>query len=306
MSERLINAGLPFVGAQSRDLGISPERLRSFVDTSRVRRVFRGVYVDTLAPDTRALRTLALHLVKPADAVFYGATAAFLCGVDAFPPKDRFNFAPQCVVPHHAGRSRQLTVRCREGYLPSEDLIDTEGLLITTPVRTTVDMLRTHWRPHALAAADAMAHAGLVTCEEVLTYVNRLKGYPGIVQARSLAPMIDPQAESPGESWQRLRLIDGGFAAPESQVTVCDRTGRIVARLDNGYRWARVGIDYDGREFHDDDLAKLYDGSKRGYLTDALGWRLAIGRHETIFGTNPAFELQIGEWLGITPLPRRW
>lgn len=197
-------------------------------------------------------------------------------------------------------------MRCREGYLSSSDLMEVEGLVVTNPVRATCDMLRSLWRPHALAAADAMAHAELVTRKQLMAYIAGLKRYPGIVQARALAALVEPLTESPGESWQRLRLIDAGFPAPEPQYVVLDRFHRFVARLDHAYLEARVGVEYDGREFHEDDVAERRDGKKREYLCDAMGWRLSVGKKERIFGEDPAFEQEIGSWIGIPPLPRRW
>jgi len=305
MSE-LLNGGLPFVGSEAQNLGVSPAKLRTLVSSRHVRRVLRGVYVDARTPDSRALRACALQLIRPPGAIFYGATVAFLLGVDAFPPRERFNFLPQCVVPHHSGRCTRRLVRCREGYLPDEDLIELDGLVVTIPLRTTVDLLRSLWRPHALAAADAMAHSGHVTREEVLAYIAPMRRYPGIIQARALARLIDDKAESPGESWQRLRLIDAGFPIPKSQFTAFDNAGFPVARLDHAYPEKRVGMEYDGREFHSDDVAKDSDDSKREYLTDILRWRLAIGKYKNIFGEDPAFERQVGEWMGMEPGPRLW
>lgn len=301
-----INDGQPFLGSECGDIGLTTSALRSLLAARRVRRMLRGVYVDAASPDTRALRAAALHLVKPPDATFYGPTVAFLFGVDAFPPKDRFNFVPQCMVRHHDARCTKALVQCREGYLPEADLMEVEGLLVTTPIRTTVDMLRSLWRPHALAAADAMAHAGLVTQPEVRAYIAPMRKYPGIIQARSLSTMIDPQAESPGESWQRLRLIDAGFPVPLSQIALYDRSGRVIAVLDNGYEELKVGMDYDGREFHDDAKDRRYDDGKRSYCREVLRWRLIIARYETIFGDDPSFEQQVGEWIGLSPEPRRW
>jgi len=306
MTDSLINDGQPFVSSRVGALGISRVDLREMLRTHRIRQLFRGVYVDTNVADTRPLRAAALQLVKPDRAVFYGPTVAFLLGVDAFPPRDRYSFRPQCIVPHHGARCRRPYVECREGYLPSADLIEMEGLELTSPLRSTVDMLRSLWRPHALAAGDAMARAGWVTREEVMSYVAKMKRYPGIVQARSLAAMIEPRTESPGESWQRLRLVDAGFPAPEPQLDVLDRIDRFVARLDHAYEDAKVGIEYDGREFHSDDVAKKKDKSKREYLRDVLGWRLSINKKKHILGKDPAFEVEIGAWIGITPLPRRW
>ncbi len=306
MGEELINRGCPFMGGRENQLGVSAAMFRELVMTRQIRQMFRGVYVDTRVADSRRLRAAALHLVKPEDAVFYGATVAYLLGVDVSPPKDRYNFSPQCVVPHHHGRCRRPNVICHEGYLPEDEVMELEGLLVTTAVRSTVDMLRSMWRPHALAAADAMAHAGLVSRDQVRGYIAPMKRFPGIIQARALSALIDPLAESPGESWQRLRLVDAGLPAPECQLEVVDRLGRFVARLDNGYRESKVGIEYDGREWHEDDVAEENDDRKRVYLTDVLGWRLSVVKRARIFGDDASFEEEIGSWLGSTPKPRCW
>ncbi len=178
--------------------------------------------------------------------------------------------------------------------------------MVTNAVRTTVDLLRTMWRPHALAAADAMAHARLVTLEEVQAHIKGMKRYPGIVQARSLVRMIEPLAESPGESWQRLRLIDAGLPVPQAQVQLYNRAGGAIVRLDNAYKAAKVGLEYDGREFHDDPVDQEHDDSKRRYCREVLGWRLMAAKHADIFGDDPSYEQRVGDWLGIRPLPRRW
>jgi hypothetical protein len=303
----LINGGQPFLASEARSLLLSAKDLEVLTAEHRVRRVLRGVYVDAAAPDSRALRAACLHLVKPPNAVFYGITAAFLLGADVTPPYARFRYVPECVVPHHSTRCTQLLVRCREGYLPPADLAEVEGLVITSAVRTTVDLLRTLWRPYALAAGDAMAHAGLVTTEEVMAYIALKKRYPGIVQARALAPLIDGLAESAGESWLRMRVIDAGFPIPRCQIVVVNRFGFEYARIDDGWEAAQVGAEYDGREFHSEDADRVHDDERREVLRKVYGWRIAVGRYDHIFGDDPAFEIKIGSWLGIPPqLPRRW
>ncbi len=306
MSE-LINMGQPFIGSRTGELGIRRGTFKNLVATGSVRRVFRGVYVDASVSDSRSLRVAALRLVKPPGAVFYGATAAFLLGVDVFAPKDRFNQVPQCVVLHHGSRCLQTLVRCREGYLPPSDLEEMDGLVVTNPTRTTVDLLRTLWRPYALASADAMAHAGHVSPEGIMASVHAMRRYPGIVQARSLARLVDDRVESAGESWLRLRLVDAGFPIPEPQFAVYDNAGTFRARLDDAYEAVRVGMEYDGREFHSDTPDTDHDAQRRNYLTDILGWRVRAARREEIFGDDPSFELEIGTWIGIPPqLPRPW
>ena len=168
------------------------------------------------------------------------------------------------------------------------------------------DLLRGLYRPYALSAADAFARAGLIVVDEVINYVHRLKGYRWIVQARSLAVLIDGRAESPGESWQRLRIHDAGFPPPTPQFEVVDATG-LLRRLDLAYPELLIGSEYDGREFHTLRDDRIHDQERRADLTGRFGWRWVNADRSRIFGPDPAFELELGVLLNIPPvLPRRW
>lgn len=303
----LLNDGAPFRVDQLADLGLSRKELEKLLGEHGVRRVFYRVYVAAVVPDSRELRIQALHLVMPPYAVLFGSTAAWVLGVDTFAPADRFLFKPACVIPHGSSRCRTRGVSCVEGYIPESETMKLDGLRLTVPVRTTADLLRTLRRPYALSAADGMAHAGLVTGEEVRRYLKQLRGYPGIVQARELATLIEPRHESGGETWQNLRLRDAGYPPPEPQFRVYDHKGRLIARLDHAYPLHRVGIEYDGAEYHDHDEDAQDDESKRGYLRDTLGWRIIENRKDDILGKDDSFERGVGEYLGLVPqLPRQW
>jgi hypothetical protein len=133
-----------------------------------------------------------------------------------------------------------------------------------------------------------------------------LKGYPGIVQARSLSHLVEPLAASAGESWQRLRILDAGLPRPTAQYEVVDHLGRTFF-LDHAYPEVLVGVEYDGRQFHTGDADVTHDAERRSDLSDLLGWRWSIARREDIFGMSTHFEERLGELLGIRPiLPRRW
>ena len=302
----LINGGDIFTRQQLSDLGISRKEFAGLRHDNLVRQVTYGVWVDAAVPDSQQLRLSTAQLIKPPDAVFCWETAAWLVGVDTFKPSERFLLKPQCVVPIGSGRCRNSLVRCYEADLPDEDVVEFNGLLKTHDVRTTCDLLRRLWRPYALAAADGMAHAGLVNPLEVQEYVAKRKGYRWIRQARQLSLLIEPLADSPGESWQRLRVIDAGFPTPDAQVPVRDATGKVRARLDLALKEWKVALEYDGREFHSEDYDTEHDDERRRYLRNVHSWRIAVARREDLFGDDMAFERQVGEWIGREPLPRTW
>jgi hypothetical protein len=167
-------------------------------------------------------------------------------------------------------------------------------------------LLRGLYRPYALAAADAFARAGLIHRDELIEYVGRLKGYRWIVQARGLAVLVDGRAESPGESWQRLRIHDAGLPPPTLQHEVVLPDGS-VRRLDLAYPELLIGSEYDGTVFHSHAADVAHDVERRREMTEIYGWRWVIGTRSRIFGPDSSFESELGELLGIPPLlPRRW
>jgi hypothetical protein len=302
----LINDGIPFRVSREGAIGLNRYRVRMLLRDHRIRPLFRGVYVDTGVPDTRDLRCFGLTLVLPPHGVICHSSAAWALGIDAFQPKDRFLLTPQCMVPHGSSRSRYLGVRCIQGYLRDSDVVVINGLRLTTPSRTTVDLMRTLRRPYALSVADAMVRAELVTIAQLAKRVRRLKHYPGIIQARDLLRLIDPRAESPGESWLRLRLVDAGFPFPRPQYEVIDHRGRVIARIDLAYPEINLAMEYDGAAFHSHDEDRSHDEGRRDLLTDAYGWRVESATKADVLGTDPAYEINIGKLLDIEPLPRTW
>lgn len=179
---------------------------------------------------------------------------------------------------------------------------------MTIPVRTTVDALRRLRRPFAMSAADAMAHAGYVEQWELVERIDQLAGFQGVIQARSLSRLVDPRYEWRGESWSKLRLVDGGLPIPEPQIWVTDVRAR-KARVDLGYEARRAGCEYDGKEVHTLDEDKAADKEKRTWLREVMDWRVAVTDMNDVFSREPSFELQMAEWIGF-PLdqlrPRWW
>jgi hypothetical protein len=301
-----INDGEPFTTAIARDLGWRRKAIDAALTDGRLRRTVRGVYVDGHVPDSRRLRLRSVELVAPEQAIACNETASWMFGVDTFKPSERFVLEPSFVVPHGSSRIRTAGVRCRQAHIDAEDVMFTDGVHHTTPLRTASDLLRRLYRPYALAAADGLARAGLVEVDELCDFVARLKGYPGIIQARSLSHLVEPLAQSAGESWQRLRMLDAGFPPPVAQFEVVDHLGNTFF-LDHAYPEILVGVEFDGRTFHTDEDDVLHDSSRRGRLTDLFGWRWAVARRESIFGADTTFEEKLGALLGIPPLlPRRW
>ena len=85
-----------------------------------------------------------------------------------------------------------------------------DGIRVTTPARTALNLARRYPLGKAVAAIDALACAALKMADVELL-ADRYRGRRGIRNARSVLGLVDPGAESPKETWLRLLVIRNGF-----------------------------------------------------------------------------------------------
>jgi hypothetical protein len=306
--ELLLFDGRPFDRESAREAGLLRDHVTALLVGGRIRQPVRGVYLDARVPDDLTSRAACLRLRLPEGAAVCRLTAAWLLGVDGLMPEERCA-APvvECVVPPGRQPPRRPGVRAYVGQL-EHAVAEVCGVPATTPARTAVDVLR--WlQPHmGLGICDALARRGLVTREEILALVEEFAGFRGVVCARYLADLVDAKSESFGESFLRLRIADAGFPRPTAQIEVTDGTGRVVARLDLGWKDRLVAVEYDGEQFHSSPEQRAHDERRRDMLEREYGWRiLAVGRGE-VLGRSLALERGIGELLSMAPAinRRRW
>lgn len=304
----LLLDGSVFTAAQARARGITAWCLAEMVRRGRVRRLLHDAYVDALVPDTVGLRAQAVCLVMPDSAVVCRRTAAWLYGVDAYAPDERDQaMVVECVVLSRLARVRRKGVRGWEETFAAEDITEVHGVRVTTPTRTALDLARYAPRFMGLAAVDTFCHRALTTPDELMACAQRFGGGRNIAIARQLVEWAEPLAESPGESWLRLRILDAGFPRPQAQIRILDGEGRLVYRLDLGYPELKIGLEYDGQEFHDSREDQEHDDRRRMRLQREFGWDTYGFRRGDVLGRQPAVELLVGGLLSMEPrLPRLW
>ena len=266
---------VPFTWAQAQRAGLTRERLTELVQTRRVRRVLRGVYQRADLPDTQLNRARAAALVVRPFVVVCDRTAAWLHGVDAFEHRE-LDILPPLETFVLRGNARVRRNGCAGGQrdLAARDLCVVDGVLVTAPLRTALDLACGLSRRGALAALDGFMRVHGITRVEMERELVRFRRRRGVVQARQLVPIADPRAESPGESWTRLEIIDSGLPVPDPQFWVVHR-GRRLFRLDLAYPHSRVVVEYDGREFHESDERRAHDRARRKWLREH-GWTVIV------------------------------
>ncbi|MFK4789539.1 hypothetical protein [Microbacterium sp. ZW T5_56] len=193
-------------------------RIRDRRDLHRVR---HGVYVSAdawqlLTPWQRYEARVRAFLHKSPDAVLCMESAACLLGLPLFgEPRDIHVLAVD-----RSSSTRSGDVVFHTSATP-RDVIDVDGVLLTSLIDTTVDLGRTLAPAPALAAWDAAARVGCST-DELTDRSNALRTTRGVRKIQWLASFADGRAESPGESVSRAAIAWLGYPAPvlQHEVTI--------------------------------------------------------------------------------------
>lgn len=265
----------PFTTSEAELLGLDRKALTRAVGERRLVRVFTGVYLRHDVELTVAVRARCARLVTSPHSVLCDRTAAWLHGIDVLryaeldvpPPLESY-----VLRGHDPTDRRELHGGTRD--LRPEDWQVIEGVRVTTPLRTALDLACKLSRREAMAALDAFAQAHGVTRQELERLLWRYFRRRGVVQAKQLVPLVEPRSESAGESWSRLEIADRGLPTPDPQCWV-DVDGVPTYRLDLAYKHARVAVEYDGEEWHSSPAAKKRDRARRTWLR-AHGWTVIV------------------------------
>jgi hypothetical protein len=282
----------PFTCNDAKRLGISRYRLDAALANHEIRRVLTGVFVRAEVPDSNGLRALAAALVISPYSVACDRTAAWLHGVDVMNYRE-LDLLPPLETFVLRGHRRTDRPECRGGSrdLRPEDICVVGGVRATTPLRTALDLGCALSRRRALAALDAFMRVHGITHADMKRLLPRYFRRRGVVQLRQLVPIADGRAESSGESWTRLAILDACLPAPEPQYWVLVE-GRPTYRLDLAYPRAKVAVEYDGREFHEADEQREADAKRRKWLRDH-GWTVIVVDKDSF--TAEALEAWLGE-----------
>lgn len=263
-----------FQFSELQSLGISRRQLRNALARALIRQVLRDVYCPGSLPDDVTLRAQAALLVLPKNVVVSDHSAAWLHGIDCFDPT-ALDVPPDLEVVSYEGtdRIRRTGIFGGKRALIPEDICAVDGVAVTTPLRTACDLACLRGRFAALAVLDAFMRAFDLTLADFERMVKRYAGRRGVVQLRELIRYANPLAESPGESWTRMAIIDWGLPVPKPQVWVTVEGERF--RLDLAYRHLKIAVEYDGEPFHTSDEQRDADRKRRGALRRA-GWVVIV------------------------------
>ena len=176
-------------------------------------------------------------------------------------------------VPAGRPRPRRADVKGRRLRLPPAHVGELDGCRITTPARTWLDCAPLVPVGHLVAIGDVVLRRNLASPEDLARMCHWGFRRRGVAVARKALPLLDPRAESPGESLARVALRLGGVPAPECNADVFS-AGEWLARADMLWRRPRVIAEYDG-VVHLPESQRRHDAVRRNLL-QAAGWFVIV------------------------------
>jgi hypothetical protein len=224
----------------------------------------KDVYLDKNSRVTPIVRAKGASLRSRRRGVLAGFSASSLHGarwIDAH--------LPAAII--DTNRRRTPGVTAWADTIEDDEICIIDGMRVTTPARTALDLACRYPVDSAVAAIDALARATRLKMADVDLLAHRYRRRHGTRNARKALDLVDPGAESPRETWLRLLLIRNGFPRPTTQIPVYDEHGVLVAELDMGWEDIKVAAEYEG-DHHRTDPDVFNKGIRRHDEVTELGW----------------------------------
>jgi very-short-patch-repair endonuclease len=250
----------PFIGSEAIAAGAVTKTELS----TRYRRLFPDVYVDRDIDVTAQLRAKAGWLWTGRRGVVAGFSAAALHA-------SKWVDDAQVVELIHQNRRRPPGIQTHGDRVEEDEIDIVAGIPVTSPARTALDLGRWYPTMTAVAAVDALGRATDIKAADVELLAHRYGGRRGIVRARKALTLFDPGAQSPKESWLRILLLQEGLPRPQTQITVGNEFGDVIAYLDMGWEDVKVAVEYDGEQHRSDRRQYTWD-IRRLEMLERLGW----------------------------------
>ena len=237
--------GGPFTRSEALSCGYTPKAIEHRLRNGRWRRLRPGIYAEHHVigackdpPQRHALHVAAAVLAQGSgDTAGSHHSAAFIYGFALLrKPK------PEVTVtrtPRGRGRAARAGVHVHPAALPAEHVRKEDGVALTSPARTVIDLARALTYEESVVLADSalrQGHTSRHALDDVLRYCRT---WPGISRASRAVRFADPHAESALESLARLLFATYGLPPPQTQVILGD-DWEAIARVD--FYWPEYGI----------------------------------------------------------------
>jgi very-short-patch-repair endonuclease len=226
--------------AQLLEAGYRPQSIKHRISKGRLHPVGRGVYAIGRPVLTLHGRWIAAVLSCGPDAALSHESAAALWGIRASGHR-----SIEVSVPMRARPRRWGIVVHRRGSLAGSDVTLHEGIPVTTPVCTLIDIAARLNSDQLEAAVNEADKLDLTDPERLRAALDRTTRRPGI---RALRDLLDRPTFTLTDSQLERRFLalirKAGLPAPE--------TGCYVNAFKVDFHWAELGlvVETDGLRYH--------------------------------------------------------
>ncbi len=182
--------------------------------------------------------------------------------------------------PGSPGVASTGAVHPHRAQLTDAEIVEVNGIVVTTPARTVLDIARTYGFESGVVTADAALHARLTTISELTSVLELARSRRSAGAAARVIAFADGRSESVGESRSRVLFARVGLPEPILQHEIRDAAGKFVARVDFDMERFRTVGEFDGfRKYRDDDrphesviLEKLREDALRDLDRQVVRW----------------------------------
>jgi hypothetical protein len=228
--------------------GWSDDELARHTRGGRLARLRRGAYlpgavpVDAIARHRLLVRATLAGLRRPA--VVSHQSAAVLHGLPLWGVAlGRVHVTRRPPASSEVGR----VLRSHVARLRDDEVGAVDGLAVTSPVRTALDLARTLPLEPAVVVLDAVLARADVRHDQLRAALAGMAGTRGSRAAARAVELADGRSESVGESRSRVLLHRLGSSPSTLQLAIQSTDGVLLGRTDFAWEAERVVGEFDGR-----------------------------------------------------------
>ncbi|MBK5224046.1 MAG: hypothetical protein JJE52_14470 [Acidimicrobiia bacterium] len=252
--------------------GVGRRQVDGLVSSGVIERVGVGLLRVSAAPPTWQQRQRIAVWAAPPPAGASHRAAALVWGVEDI------GAIPVEVTAPRRSRWHARSVLVHHGALPPCDITARNGITVTTPERTIVDLAGVLDLGIVERALDQFLRRRLVAESDIDDLLGR-DDHRARVGSGELRALLDRRREVDGVAdtsfeTRLLQIIRAhGLPEPVRQHVLLDADGSFVARFDAAYPAHRVGIEADSERWHMNRDRFIADRSRRNQA-ETLGWRV--------------------------------
>lgn len=253
-----------FTTAEANERGISRRSLNWSVKAARRANAGHGAYAEGAEPVTALHRSIAA--AKATGGGISGTAAGEFYELDSVTSK-RIDFTVRPGASNARKGARRRLV----------ELVLVDGIRVTNGTQTMLDLAACLDDVTWEQALESALRKDLTTIEAIVAALPAMSKArtPGVALIRRVLALRPTGAPATGSLLETLAIQlfrDAGLPTPMRQVTVFNRHGTFVARVDLAWPELGVFVELDGQGHKGQPV---YDASRQNRVAGATGWLVA-------------------------------